>query len=189
MRLHKTRSTRDRSIPRSLQGSVSTKSSISQLTFFHFIIMTVISSQHPIKKVSPKRTPRRPQINRLFRKQNVYHSVPIYNELLYINIQSKRHYILGQSGTAVVYVWVPFQQLRWFSPFFFAAKSFFRALSSAWRSEDPSVHYPLRMGLARRRWCVYWPPTVAGTGSIFRGGESEPTKPSPRHENWKRNTF
>ena len=37
-RLHKTRSTRDRSIPRSVQRWVSTKSSISQLTFFHFRI-------------------------------------------------------------------------------------------------------------------------------------------------------
>ena len=34
---HKTGSTRDRSIPRSLQRSVSTKSSISQRTFFHFL--------------------------------------------------------------------------------------------------------------------------------------------------------
>ena len=68
-------------------------------------------------------------------------------------------------------------------------KRFFRALSSAWHSEDSSVHYPLRMGLARRRWCVYWPPKVARTGSIFRGCESEPKKPSPRHENSKRNTF
>lgn len=69
--------------------------------------------------------------------------------------------------------------------FFSAAKAFFRALSSAWHSEDPSVHYPLRMGLARRRWCVYWPPNVAGTGSIFRGCESEPKKPSPRHDTGK----
>ena len=66
--------------------------------------------------------------------------------------------------------------ISWFSPFFPAAKAFFRALSSAWHSEDPSVHYSLRMGLARRRWCVYWPPKVAGTGSIFRGCESEPKK-------------
>ena len=36
MRSHKTRSTRDRSIPRSLQRRVSTNSSISQLTFFNF---------------------------------------------------------------------------------------------------------------------------------------------------------
>ena len=40
MRLDKTRSTRDRSIPRSLQRWVSTKSSISQLTFFRFIIVS-----------------------------------------------------------------------------------------------------------------------------------------------------
>ena len=79
--------------------------------------------------------------------------------------------------------------IRWFSPFFSAAKALFGALSSAWHSEDPSVHYTLRMGLVRRRWCLYWPPKVAGTGSIFRGCESEPKKPSPRHENWKRNTF
>ena len=38
MRSHKTRSTRDRSIPRSLQRWVSTKCSISRLTFLHFII-------------------------------------------------------------------------------------------------------------------------------------------------------
>ena len=61
--------------------------------------------------------------------------------------------------------------------FFSAVKEFFRALSFAWHSEDPSVHYPLRMGLARRRWCVYGPPKVAGTGSIFRGCESEPKTP------------
>ena len=40
MRSHKTRSTRDRSIPRSLRRQDSTKSSISQLTFFHLIIYT-----------------------------------------------------------------------------------------------------------------------------------------------------
>ena len=40
MRSHKTRSTRDRSIPHSLQKGVPTKSSISQLTFFYFIIYT-----------------------------------------------------------------------------------------------------------------------------------------------------
>ena len=39
MRSHKTRSTRDRSIPRSSQKGVSTKSSISQLTFLNFIIL------------------------------------------------------------------------------------------------------------------------------------------------------
>ena len=39
MRSQKTRSTRDRSIPRSLQRCVSTKSSISQMTFFFLIAM------------------------------------------------------------------------------------------------------------------------------------------------------
>ena len=66
------------------------------------------------------------------------------------------------------------------SSFFSAAKAFFRALSSAWHSEDPSVHYPLRMGLARRRWCVYWPPKVAGTGSIFRA--ASPNQKSRHHD-------
>ena len=41
MRLHKTRSTRDRSIPRSLQRRVSMKSSISQLPSFCFIIIAI----------------------------------------------------------------------------------------------------------------------------------------------------
>ena len=68
-------------------------------------------------------------------------------------------------------------------------KRFFARFLMRGTQEDPSVHYPLRMRLARRRWCVYWPPKVAWTGSIFRGYESEPKKPSPRHENWKRNTF
>ena len=39
MRPHKTRSTRDRSIPRSLQRLVSMKSSISQLTFFFYFVL------------------------------------------------------------------------------------------------------------------------------------------------------
>ena len=44
MRSHKTRSARDRSIPHSWQMWVSTKSSISQLTFFYFIMFKVNNS-------------------------------------------------------------------------------------------------------------------------------------------------
>ena len=44
MRSHKTRGTRDRSISHSLQRWVSTKSSISQLTFFYFIIMFKVNN-------------------------------------------------------------------------------------------------------------------------------------------------
>ena len=69
-----------------------------------------------------------------------------------------------------------FQQFRWFSPFFLCRQSVFsRAFFCVAHSEDPSVHYPLRMGLARRRWCVCTgrlKSLVAGTGSIFRGCES-----------------
>ena len=58
----------------------------------------------------------------------------------------------------------------WFSPDFSVGEALSLGLSSAWQSGL------LRVGLARHRWCVYWPPKVAGTGSIFRGCDSEPKK-------------
>ena len=65
-----------------------------------------------------------------------------------------------------VYAIVPLSFETCFSPVLSVGEAFFLALSSAWQSGCSSVHYPLRVGLARHRWCVPWPPKIAGTGSI-----------------------
>ena len=83
MRSHKTRSTRDQSVPRSLERWVSTKTSILQLSFFSFYMYNM-----------PKSHPRSLQQKYLYTKttrtyMKVYHRE--HKERRYIFISSKSH--------------------------------------------------------------------------------------------------
>ena len=57
--------------------------------------------------------------------------------------------------------------------FFSAGAEFFGVVSSAMRSEDPSVYYQLCAGFMGRPWRELWPRKAAKTGSISRGTNFE----------------
>lgn len=59
---------------------------------------------------------------------------------------------------------------------------FFLTLSSAWHSEDPSVHYPLCVGLERQCGGACTGRLNSPGLDLFSGCESEQKKPSDMHE-------